>query len=75
MAEQQTLNPGWDAVDEASDESFPASDPPAHGGATHAAVEPPAEDPRTRRTWPWFAGAAAVVAVVVVVAIAWRASE
>jgi hypothetical protein len=22
----------WDEVDEASDESFPASDPPAHGG-------------------------------------------
>jgi hypothetical protein len=80
MADEPVMNPGWDKVDEASDESFPASDPPAHGGTTWpveaAGTESDAADePRTRRRWPWFAGVAMVVLIGVGIAVAMRSSR
>lgn len=36
-------------VDEALDESFPASDPPAYGGSTGAGAPDDAKSTRTRR--------------------------
>ena len=51
-------NPNLDAVNQASDDSFPASDPPSYGGATAApsssTVLPPdvaARKARLRRMW------------------------
>ncbi|MCA9677907.1 MAG: hypothetical protein H6709_16480 [Kofleriaceae bacterium] len=44
----------WDRVDEAGDETFPASDPPAWN-VSHASTEPPepvADAAQARRPWP-----------------------
>lgn len=54
-----------DPVDQASNDSFPASDPPAHGGVTGG--EPSAAESAPNRTWYWVAAGVAVAGAALLV--------
>jgi hypothetical protein len=56
----------WDSVDEAGAESFPASDPPAHG-SSHEASSPPPKHLSIKHVGMTVAIAGALVGAVLLV--------